>query len=705
MTEEHSLKSIVSDSEALRETLLDLDRARARAEALRRQSEALLTGLRILSGSRSSDEVFSGLLGVLKEVIGFEDAFVLVGEEGGVLRTHATTSPRFEQLHWVSAALTRRTMERPIAVFDVRRVEEWAEQPEEICQGVTSALHIALHSEIGAALLICVHQTRSFFGSEHVQLAERFALLASQAIHDAELRSALVERNRFFVLSLEIMAIIDFDGFFRQINAAWESTLGFSRNQIFEARFIDQVLVETPNTTLEALQSVMQGEMAMIEFENWIRSPRGRRRVAWRCSAVASERLLYLVGRDVTEPHALQRQLIEARESAELASQSKSRFLATMSHELRTPLNGILGTCEALQEGVYGPLSESQTSVLSTVERSGRHQLNLVNDLLDLSKVEAGGFEPVLESFSLVELCHNVVQTLRPRAQKCGLQVNTSFDDEVVTILSDERRVRQMILNLLDNAIKFTPKGGRIGLDLKRADAETRITIWDTGIGIPEHELERLFQPFTQLDSALSRKHSGTGLGLNLTSTFADMLGGRIEVKTRVDKGSRFTLCLPYQDTKAVSLKPDESVEELSENPALVPSSQDRSSHVLLVDDNPSNLGYLKDFLEAKGHRVDLAYSGQEALSLAQQSPDLVFMDVQMPAMDGIEVIQLLRANPATQDLYIVCLTALAMDEDRERCLAAGANDYLSKPISLQVLLKKVENRESDRSELESRSP
>ncbi|MDP6946388.1 MAG: histidine kinase dimerization/phospho-acceptor domain-containing protein, partial [Myxococcota bacterium] len=188
----------------------------------------------------------------------------------------------------------------------------------------------------------------------------------------------------------------------------------------------------------------------------------------------------------------------ELRRVAEGESLAKSGFLTQMSHELRTPLNGILGACEALQAGVYGPLGPEQREAMAHIERSGHHQLALVNDLLDLSKIEAGAFAPIMEPISLADICKDTVQMMRARAKQGGVRISLSMDGEVDQIVSDGRRVRQMLLNLIGNAVKFTPEGGQVGLDLERSDGEVLLGVWDTGIGIPREELERLFEPFTQ---------------------------------------------------------------------------------------------------------------------------------------------------------------------------------------------------------------
>ena len=392
-------------------------------------------------------------------------------------------------------------------------------------------------------------------------------------------------------------------------------------------------------------------------------------------------------------------------------NRAKSSFLAQMSHELRTPLNGILGTCEALKEKVYGELLPRQLSALENVDQAARHQLDLVNDLLDLSKIEESGFEPTWDMVAPLEICHDAIEMMQAQATHSKIDIKMISGDDNVQIRSDGRRVRQMVLNLLGNAIKFTPEGGSVTLKLKEVDGDYSISIEDTGIGIPPEELDRMFEPFTQLDSSLSRQHQGTGLGLSLTSKLAVALGGRIQATSEVGKGSCFTIILPMPKSSTQSEQDeekDDSALVAEDSAGALPrgdvSLQDDAGslsaakdglYVLLADDNPANTDHLCDFLEANGHRVTIGRNGHEAVEKAKCSPDIIFMDIQMPELDGIEAIKAIRANPVTTGLYIVALTSFAMQDDKERCLSAGADEYRSKPIGIHDILTLVEARRS----------
>ncbi|MGB0591764.1 MAG: hybrid sensor histidine kinase/response regulator [Myxococcota bacterium] len=394
-------------------------------------------------------------------------------------------------------------------------------------------------------------------------------------------------------------------------------------------------------------------------------------------------------------------------EEARHASAAKQNFLATMSHELRTPLNAILGTGEALQEAVYGPLTQMQREALSNIEVSGHHLLALVNDLLDLSKIEAGALDPVIAQMSLADLCSECVQVMRTSARRGGIRLGLSMDGEADEISSDVRYIRQMVLNLLSNAVKFTPEGGRVSVSLENRGAEVAISVTDTGVGIAPEDQPKLFGAFSRIDSGLSTKPAGTGLGLHLTRRLVTVLGGRIEYESEPGKGSCFTLLLPTvmpsADPQAheTSITAPGAVDAHSIDAALGSGAHGDEAttpatsglDVLLVDDTPGNISHVYDFLVKKGHNVKVGTNGLEGIEMAQLLPDIIFMDVQMPVMDGLEATRRLRADPHTRDLFIVALTSYAMGEDKERCLAAGADLHESKPVRLKRLLELVESQ------------
>ncbi len=374
------------------------------------------------------------------------------------------------------------------------------------------------------------------------------------------------------------------------------------------------------------------------------------------------------------------------------AASAKDEFLAGMSHELRTPLSGILALAEGLEDGIYGPLTDRQTHTLQAMQASGEHLLELINDILDVAKAEAGQMEPYFEYFSVADVCQSSLNLIRGMAHKKRLRITFSITPAVIGLEADPRRLKQILVNLLSNAVKFTPEGRELGLEVT-ADAEARIVhfgVWDKGIGIAEEDLPRLFHPFTQLDASLAREYTGTGLGLALVRNMAEMHGGSITVESTLGEGSRFTVAIPWRQPAA----PSAAAPSADPAPALPgPLLSGARPLILLADDNETMGETYKAYLEACGCQVATAQRGSEAVRTAEtMHPALILMDIQMPGMDGLAAIRRLRASreAGVARTPIVALTALALPGDRERCLEAGADEYLSKPVPLSRLAQLI---------------
>ncbi|MEH2114444.1 PAS domain S-box protein [Nostoc sp.] len=554
---------------------------------------------------------------------------------------------------------------------------------------------------------------------------------------------------------------------------------------------------------------------------------------------------------DITERKQAEAQLRQTNEqlantNVQLAraTRLKDEFLANMSHELRTPLNAILGMSEGLQESVFGSINERQAKAIATIERSGRHLLELINDILDLSKIESGKLELQLSDVSVRSICDTSLAFIKQMALKKHIRLHTHISENIDTIQVDDRRLRQILINLLSNAVKFTPEGGSVKLEVRLGEAEGQrgrgaggaggdekeftsssssspsnlcFHITDTGIGIAAEEIGKLFQPFIQLDSSLNRQYSGTGLGLALVQQIVTLHGGTVSVSSEVGKGSCFTVRIPYctsdhvlttqvttsfpsyrlpaenaqvliiedsvaaaeqitryfsemgmrsiiypqgegaieevlrvqpalivMDLQLPNLSGWDVLNQLKANPktkdipAIIISVVDERSKglaqgafeylvkpitraqlqvtieklhasdlpnlivvpeavldtplILLTEDNQANIDTMSGYLESRGYRLILANNGQEALDLVRvQHPDLIVMDIQMPGMDGLEAMRCIRNNRQFLHIPIIALTALAMPGDRETCLAAGANEYLTKPVKLKQLVATIQ--------------
>lgn len=394
----------------------------------------------------------------------------------------------------------------------------------------------------------------------------------------------------------------------------------------------------------------------------------------------------------------IQLELEEKAHQLVLSSTYKSEFLANMSHELRTPLNSLLILAHLLAENTEGNLTDTQLEFIQTIYSSGNELLHLINDILDLAKVESGKLDITLDEVSLQRICAFTKRQFAPLAAEKGVSFTVHLEPELAnTIHTDEQRLRQILKNLLSNAFKFTEKG-EVSLHIHRLQADIlpdgqaalAFSVSDTGIGIKAEEQELIFQAFKQADGATNRKYGGTGLGLSISRDIAHLLGGSIKLESKKGIGSTFTLYLPISEAASTGDAELEAaaaleIESLSPN-GEEPLLQDKK--VLIIDDDMRNIFALTTALEQKKMQVLFAENGKDGIELLQKQPDIdiVLMDIMLPEMNGYEATQAIRQMPRFQNIPIIALTAKAMKQDRERCIAAGASDYISKPIQLEQL-------------------
>lgn len=615
----------------------------------------------------------------------------------------------------------------------------------------------------------------------------------------------------------------------------WLEMLGYAENElsINLSNWANLIHPDDKSWVLDLLNDHLQNSNARYAYDYRVQTKSGE----WKWIAnfgkvVARDKdgkPLRMVGthKDISDRKKAEEQLQLSSERLSLANAELSRaarlkdeFLAGMSHELRTPLNAILGMSEILIEEIHGSLNNQQKQSVNLIDSSGKHLLNLINDILDLSKIEAGKMELEISSVAIQQLCKDSLSFVKEMAYKKNIAISCDIAQNIDHIGLDERRIRQVLINLLNNAVKFTPEGGKVKLSVNYPEPEKiEFAISDNGIGIAADQMDKLFHPFVQIDSKLSRRYSGTGLGLSLVRRIVELHGGSIALESKLDRGSCFTVTLPCQTTFSsqfdviasseddhpssiqqalivednefaanqlsqyleelgaktlvhpwghgvinvvLEMKPDliildillpdlpgwEVLIELKRNPLIknipvvivsiiderpkgfalgaadylvkpinrvqlqqsinrilgipekapatalvIPTHQkNKAPLIVLAEDNEANITTMLSYLEAYGLRMAIARNGLEAVHLIKQcEPDLVLMDIQMPEMDGLEAIRQVRSDKSFVNLPIIAVTALAMPDDRDRCINAGANEYLTKPVRLKQVKEMIQ--------------
>jgi PAS domain S-box-containing protein len=523
------------------------------------------------------------------------------------------------------------------------------------------------------------------------KLVEEEQKKSDQRLRDQQFYTrSLIESN------IDALMTTDPSGIITDVNKQMEALTGCTRDELIGAPFKDCF---TDPARAEAGIKRVLSEKSVTDYELTARARDGKQTVVSYNATTFYDRKRTLQGvfaaaRDVTERKRVEAELQQAKAAAESASRTKSDFLASMSHEIRTPMNAVMGIADLLAKTTLTP---EQDKYVQIFRRSGENLLNLINDILDLSKVEASQLDLERTGFSLSDHLEKVIEMVAPRAQEKGLMLVCEIAPSVSNdLVGDPTRLRQVLLNLLGNAIKFT-ESGKVSLKVEpdldcSVPTALRFTVSDTGIGIADDKLARVFERFTQADSSTTRRFGGSGLGLTISKRLVELMGGRIWVTSEVEKGSVFAFAVPFEVSVAAN------------RPVSAPIGSDPGAplpplRILMAEDSPDNCTIALAYLDDTPYQIDVAETGIIACELFKAGRyDLVLMDRQMPAMDGLTATRTIRAwekendRPATP---IIALTASALKGDRETCLAAGCTAYLTKPIKQDVLLQAIKDYSS----------
>jgi PAS domain S-box-containing protein len=505
-------------------------------------------------------------------------------------------------------------------------------------------------------------------------------------------RRAEEDRDRFFQLSQDMLAIIHMDGYFLQTNPAWETTLGYTLQELTARPYIEFVHPDDRAATVAAADRIAQG-IPLHDFENRYRTRNGSYRwILWSVAPFIEQKLMYCVARDMTERKSAEverEQLLQqtqaAKEAAETANRIKDEFLAVLSHELRSPLNPILGWTRMLQTGRLN--SAQSKHALATIERNAALQAQLIEDLLDISRILRGKLVLNVVSIDLSSIVRAALETIRLAAEAKNIQLQTAFEGRRWRISGDIARLQQVVWNLLSNAVKFTPEQGRVEIRLSEVGHHAQIEVSDTGKGISAEFLPYVFERFRQEDGSTTRQFGGLGLGLAIVQQIVELHGGTVSVSSPGEnQGATFTVTFPLEQSELPSL-PNSG--ELS---TVAHASLD-GIHVLIVDDEPDARDFQAFVLEQRGANVTVVDSAIAALQqLNQAIPDILLSDIGMPDMDGYMLMQLIRSRTPEQGGMIpaIALTAYVGELNQQKAIESGFQQHFAKPVDPDLLIQAI---------------
>ena len=503
-------------------------------------------------------------------------------------------------------------------------------------------------------------------------------------VDDREHEEARYWLDEFFELTSELILVATFDGQFVHLNPAWQSILGYDVSELLTRSLLSLVHPEDEEATATAMADLIRG-VHVARFENRLCATDGSYRwFEWSAKPMHEHGLIMATAHDISRRHHTEAQLRATRDEATKASESKSEFLSRMSHELRTPLNSVIGFSQLL---AMDDLSNEQRTSVSAIQNSGRHLLDLINEVLDIVQIEAGELRLSLEPVNLAEVLRLALDLIALQAADREIALPSVVGSQGICVLADRQRLLQILLNLLSNAVKYNKRGGSISIEVDASGDTVSIAITDTGIGIEHTKLAASFMPFERL-GAEATSIEGTGIGLALSRTLSQQMGGALTVSSTFGVGSTFCLELPQADPldRVPDMTMAAEVEEATD------SVGDRKLKVLYIEDNIANSQLMEMALRTQGN-IELAISVQGSLGYdlaVQLEPDLILLDLHLPDLSGEEVLQRVRATPAIADTTVVVCSADASPGLSRRLVESGADAYLTKPIDLTDLFDVV---------------
>lgn len=681
-------------SEKLQETLFELSRVEEREQKFKDENRAILSAISAMSGASNKLELFNTLLNVIERYVSFENALVLTRnkETEDFYSCLVSTSPHVEGFLWKDSGMFSRCVNgQTVILYAPERVKEFSlllDTNVDLCR---SALITGTTVNASESILILFASRKGGFDTKAQHVIERFRPLIERTIIDIDYRERLqcLVAAKTQELTASRQRFRDFaktaGDWFWEINNNLQFTyLSSPSNESFstEPQAIMNQLNRQPEVKHKLLELIhLEQPFSEVEWhvfhggkEQWI-SLSGRPYYDKRGNCMGFRG----TAKDITVRKHRVHELQQARQQAESANAAKSQFLAMMSHEIRTPLNAVMGLLDALQQSL---LDDEQVVWVSQMDKSAQLLLTIINDVLDLSRIESERFSLHPELVNPRDSVTIVFNQLREASSHKAIKLEMDIADNVPdSIYQDGNRFTQILLNLVGNAVKFTEEG-RVDVAMSAVNNRLKISVSDTGIGINAERRKDIFQPFTQADGSITRQYGGTGLGLSICKKLVSMMNGSIDFESKPGVGTTFFIDIPLTE-------PPQSEQVKTD---CIDGHDLRSLNILVAEDSKANQMVVKLMLEKAGHHVVVANNGKEAIDLFHGSHvqfDVILMDMSMPVLCGIDATKQLREEG--YQLPIIALTANAMSEDKKRCLDAGMDDFVTKPIRAVVLKRTLQ--------------